>query len=464
MIANFRIRHATLGIIIGVFLLLICFLYVISQSQDQNGKIYNQTYIDKIDMGNKTPAEAISILNTKYNYLHNTSIQVLYKENPVASFSAEQLKLDRDIKEVVDHAYIIGRTPHFPSRILQQINSLLGIRNYNFYTSIRYDKQPITDFIEEMKGTYESPAKDALFTFENGKVTSFKAHENGLKLKTDDFLVQFHNSVEAIGNANQTIRITMRDEVIQPEITLAKANNIGIEELIGEGKSDYSHSIPSRIYNVKLAASKFHGVLIPKGEEFSFNKYIGDISAASGYQPAYIIKNGRTVLGDGGGVCQVSTTLFRAALNTGLPITERNAHAYRVSYYENDAKPGFDATIFTPSVDFRFKNDTQSAILIQTEVEEDTNILRFKFYGKKDARKIEISDATVWDVVPPPEAKYEDDPNLPVGVVKQVDYPAWGSKSKFSYKVSYPDGQMFEKEFYSSYRPWQAVFLRGTKT
>lgn len=464
MIANFPTRHVALVILIGAIFIIVGGLYVVAQYQDQSGKIYKHTYIDKIDMGGKTPAEATSILNTKYSYLHNTTIQVLYKENVVASFSAEQLKLERDVKEVVDHAYIIGRTPHFPSRVLQQINSLVGIRDYTFYTSVRYDKKLVTDLSEELKETYEKAPKDALFTFENGKVTSFKAHENGLKLKTDEFLVDFHNIVESADGKKPLLSLRIGDAILEPEITLAKANNQGIEELIGEGKSDYSHSIPSRIYNVKLAASKFHGVLIPKGEEFSFNKYIGDISAASGYQPAYIIKNGRTVLGDGGGVCQVSTTIFRAALNTGLPIIERNAHAYRVSYYENDSKPGFDATIFTPSVDFRFKNDTQSAILIQTEVEEDTNILRFKFYGKKDARKIEISDATVWDVVPPPEAKYEDDPNLPVGVVKQVDYPAWGSKSKFSYKVSYPDGQMFEKEFYSSYRPWQAVFLRGTKT
>lgn len=464
MIANFITRHATLGIIAIILFVVTISLYFIAQSQNLEGKIYPHTYIDSLDMGGKTPEEAKNILNNKYSYLNKTAVHVIYKDNPVASFSADQIRLERDVKEVVDHAYIIGRTPHFPSRVIQQINSVIGARNFNFYSSVRYDKKPVTDLIEELKETYEHPAKDALFTFENGKVISFKAHENGLKLKTDEFIVDFHNAVESASADKKLINLKIGDAIIEPEVTLAKANNQGIEELIGEGKSDYSHSIESRIYNVKLAASKFHGVLIPKGEEFSFNKYIGDISAASGYQPAYIIKNGRTVLGDGGGVCQVSTTIFRAALNTGLPISERNAHAYRVSYYENDAKPGFDATIFTPTVDFKFKNDTQAAILIQAEIEEDTNILRFKFYGKKDDRKVEISDATVWDVVPPPEPKYEDDPNLPNGVVKQIDYPAWGSKAKFSYKVTYGSGQMFEKEFYSSYRPWQAVFLRGTKT
>ncbi len=464
MIANFQTRHIVMGITGFLFLIFAVTTYFVFQSKDFRGRIYNHTYIDNINMSHKTPSEAEQILREKYSYLDEVSIHVLYHNQTVASFSAEQLKLERDIKEVIDHAYIIGRTPHFPSRILQQINSVLGVRKYNFYSSIRYDKEPVTDFIAEMKMTYEVPAKDALFTFTDGKVTSFKAHENGLKLKSEEFLIDFHNAVQTNDKTNHTTNLTLGESLIEPAVTLAKANNLGIEELIGEGKSDYSHSIQTRIHNVKLAASKFHGVIIPKGDEFSFNKYIGDISAATGYQPAYIIKNGRTVLGDGGGVCQVSTTAFRAALNTGLPITERNAHAYRVSYYESDAKPGFDATIFSPTVDFKFKNDTQAAILIQTEIDDENNILHFRFYGKKDNRKIELSDATLWDVVPPPEPKYEDDPNLPAGQVKQVDYPAWGGKSKFTYKITYADGQMYEKEFYSSYRPWQAVFLRGTKT
>ena len=211
-----------------------------------------------------------------------------------------------------------------------------------------------------------------------------------------------------------------------------------------------------------LAASKFDGILIPPGETFSFNKQIGDISALTGYQPAYIIKEGKTVLGDGGGVCQVSTTLFRAAINAGLPVVDRTAHAYRVSYYENDMKPGFDATVFSPSVDLKIKNDTPAYILIDTEVDEDNNLLYFRFYGKKDGRKIEIGEPALWDVVPPPEAKYQDDPTLKKGVTKQVDFPAWGSKASFTYKVSRGGNVTVDEKFYSIYKPWAAVYLVGT--
>ena len=202
--------------------------------------------------------------------------------------------------------------------------------------------------------------------------------------------------------------------------------------------------------------------MIKPGSEFSFNETIGDISSSTGYKPAYIIKAGKTVLGDGGGVCQVSTTVFRAALNTGLPIIERTAHAYRVSYYEQDSQPGFDATVYGPTVDFKFKNDTENYILIQTEVDQINNILTFKLYGKSDGRKVELSKPKVYDVQPPLPDATQEDPTLKRGVVKQVDFPAWGAKSVFDYKVTRGKDILFEKEFFSSYRPWQAIYLVGT--
>ncbi|MFS8158712.1 MAG: VanW family protein, partial [Candidatus Roizmanbacteria bacterium] len=173
--------------------------------------------------------------------------------------------------------------------------------------------------------------------------------------------------------------------------------------------------------------------------------------------------NGRTVLGDGGGICQISTTLFRAALNAGLPIISRKAHAYRVGYYENDSKPGMDATVFAPSVDFKVKNDTGHYILIQTIIDPKKTSVLFEFYGQKDGRKVTLSPIKVWDVSPPPEPRFEDDPTLPRGTKKQVDFAAKGGKSSFTYKVEKNGEILQDRTFYSSYRPWQAVFLVGTK-
>jgi vancomycin resistance protein YoaR len=210
-----------------------------------------------------------------------------------------------------------------------------------------------------------------------------------------------------------------------------------------------------------LAASKLKGVLIAPGETFSFNQSLGDVSAFAGFQQAYIIKDGKTILGDGGGVCQVSTTLFRAALNAGLPIVERSAHAYRVGYYEQDSPPGLDATVYGPSTDLKFENNTPNFILIQPAIDLAKFKLVFELYGTKDNRIVKLTKPVVSDVVPPPEDVYQDDPTLPAGKIVQTEHRAAGAKVSFTYTVEKEGQTLFRKTFVSNYRPWANVYLRG---
>lgn len=425
--------------------------------------IYPHVSVDGKNLGYLSKTEALEMLQRRDEYFGAVSLEVHFRELPIATFSGEQLGLSRDIETKVDQAYLVGRSKHLPSRIIEHYNGLLGLRKYDFYSHIRFDAGPIEEFLRIAEETYNVPAKNALFSFENGKVVEFKEHAPGVAIRADLLKTEIEKRIQTVTPDTQTLKVLLFEESIEPEITLKDANEFGIEEQIALGSSNYTGSITSRVHNLLLAASKFDGVIIRPGEEFSFNKLIGDISVGTGYQQAYVIKNGRTVLGDGGGVCQVSTTMFRAALNAGLPITERNPHAYRVSYYEQDSSAGFDASIYTPSVDLRFKNDMNTAILIRLIHDQNTRTLQFALYGKKDGRKIEISPASVWDVVPPPEPLYEDDPTLPAGQVRQVDFPAWGAKARFTYKVLNPDGSSrIDTNFFSAYRPWRAVYMRGT--
>jgi len=303
---------------------------------------------------------------------------------------------------------------------------------------------------------------DAKFQFESGKVLEFAKEENGLHIEIVKALSGVDKYMKSLTTSPKSITIPVQGTIVKPKITLAQTNTYGIEELIGEGTSDYSHSIPQRIHNLLLGTAKFNGVLIPKGGTFSFDDTVGDISSTTGYQPAYIIKDGKTILGDGGGICQVSTTLFRAVLNTGLPIAEYHAHAYRVGYYENDSKPGLDATVFGPTVDFKFVNDTQASILIQTSADEENHKLYFKFYGKKDDRSIQLTAPLVYDVTSAPDPQFQDDPTLPKGTTKQIDFAAPGTKVSYSYKVTKGNTVTFQKDFLNVYQPWRAVFLVGT--
>jgi vancomycin resistance protein YoaR len=247
-----------------------------------------------------------------------------------------------------------------------------------------------------------------------------------------------------------------------PEITTDKINNLGINELIGRGSSTYFHSIPSRVHNVVLAASRINGTLVKPGDTFSFNDTLGDVSQFTGYKQAYIISDGKTILGDGGGVCQVSTTLFRSVLNAGLPVVERQAHAYRVGYYEQGSPAGLDATVYGPSPDFKFVNNTPAHVLIQATADPKNYSLVFELYGTSDGRVSVVSKPIVTNVTAPAGDLYQDDPTLPAGTIKQIEYKAWGAKVTFNYVVTKDGEEIFKKIFISNYRPWQAVYLRGT--
>ena len=459
--SNFKIKLFFSFVSIISILFIFSSIVILIRERNLRDKIYPQVYINEIDFGNKPKTEVIEYFNRLNTRFKKVRINVLFQDETIATFSGEKLLIGYDAKGITDRAYLIGRSSHFTSRLYQKLATLLASQNFIFKAYLNYEKSSIQDFITQAKEKYNKPAKNALFSFDRGRVINFRQEEKGREIEEQIFFDDLDKLIQGLEKKPDNIQISLQVRDIQPEITLAKSNEFGIEELIAEGKSDFSGSIPERIHNLTLASSKFNWVLIPQGKIFSFNDNIGDISSLTGYKPAYIIKSGKTVLGDGGGVCQVSTTLFRAALNAGLPIVERTAHAYRVGYYENDSKPGFDATVYAPSPDLKIKNDTPASILIQTEVDQNNNFLYFRFYGKKDKRKIEISTPVVYDVVPPLPEMRQDDPTLKKGVVKQVDFPAWGAKAVFDYKVTLDNKVLFEKKFLSVYRPWQAVYLVG---
>ncbi len=319
-------------------------------------------------------------------------------------------------------------------------------------------------YVKILAEDFDQPAKNALFKFEKGKVVAFAVEEDGLRLDKEKTYFSLLNCLESlIQEGLERCVIDLELSEIKPEIRVSEINQFGIVELLGRGESFFSGSAESRIHNLTLASEKINGQIVAPHTLFSFNQAVGEISTKTGYKTAYIIQNGRTILGDGGGVCQVSTTLFRAVLNAGLPIVERHSHAYRVHYYEEGSPVGFDATVFAPSVDFKFKNDLSSHILIQAKVDKINKHLIFEIYGTNDGRRVEISKVKIWDQTPPPEDLYLDDPSLPLGVVKQIDFKAWGAKAIFDWKVYRGEELLHQQSFYSYYKPWRAIFLRGTK-
>ena len=329
---------------------------------------------------------------------------------------------------------------------------------------VKVNEQEISLMIAQIANSLNKPTVDAVIEFDGQRATYFSAASDGQELDTvlTKNLILEKISVENL-SYDQNISIKLPVLVTRAKIANDEINSLGIHELVGSGVSYFAGSIPNRRFNIELGSKLISGTVVPPGEVFSFTKIVGPVSAEQGFKQAYVINKGRTVLDDGGGICQVSTTVFRAALNSGLPILKRTAHAYRVGYYEQKGfKPGFDATIFSPSVDLQFKNDTANHILVQAKVDLASSRLQVDIYGTRDGRRVEVSDAVVSNISPPPPPLNQDDPTLPKGTVKQVDFEAYGATSVFTRKVFKGDQVIIDETFKSNFRPWQSVFLIGT--
>jgi vancomycin resistance protein YoaR len=251
----------------------------------------------------------------------------------------------------------------------------------------------------------------------------------------------------------------------------ATAEELGITENVLlasygiQGASTYfSGSSSERIQNITTAAAQFHGVLVAPGATFSMSDYLGDISLDNGYAEALIIFGNRTVKGVGGGVCQVSTTLFRAVFFGGYPIVERHPHAYRVGYYEQGTGspgPGMDATVFLPLVDFKFTNDTPYWLLMETYIYG--NQLLWKFYSTSDGRTVSWSSDRS-NEVDAPDTIYRENEDLPKGKIVQVDYKADGLDVVVERTVTRNGETLHEDRIKTHYLPWRAIYEFGPGT
>ncbi len=289
----------------------------------------------------------------------------------------------------------------------------------------RPDTDAIEQYLRTLTPSIDTPALDPSFTIEDGRVKLFAIGKDGQTLDIDQSAENIATALTEFPDArDRTIELTVRP--IPPDITSGDPASLGIIELIGEGRTDFQGSPKNRIHNFTRGMEQFHGLLIKPGETFSFVEHLGAVDGEHGYLPELVIKNNATIPEFGGGICQVSSTMFRAALYSGLPITERRNHAYAVQYY----KPiGMDATVYIPKPDLKFVNNTPGHILIQGKIEGTKFI--FQFYGTPDGRKVEI-----------------DGPHI----VERLDNG--GLRTTLSQKVTDATGvQMYQNTFRSKYAP-----------
>lgn len=324
-------------------------------------------------------------------------------------------------------------------------------KNIDVMLGLNHEKT--IDFLKEIAKEIDIEPIEAKFQLTDHRVTEFRASKDGRQLHMEKTYAKINKEFFYEGKNI----ILLEVESLPSKVTTGDINDMGIKELIGVGRSNFSGSPKNRRHNIKVGSEKLNGVLIAPGEEFSLLKTLGKVDGEHGFLPELVIKGNRTIPEYGGGLCQVSTTLFRAALNAGLPITQRKNHSYRVIYYE---PAGIDATIYDPSPDLRFLNDTGNHILMVTRIED--NDLIYEFYGTKDGRVVEIPErAKIFNITSPGPTKYIETDELKPGEKKRVERAINGAETEFEYKVTYTDGTQKKETFYSRYVAWPEVWLVG---
>ncbi len=461
---SFHISKSSIWFLVGFSIagLTLLSIVIIYFQYTYSNKVIPGVFVNDIYVGEKTKDEIIYIYDEKNKNIGDSSFIFKYDQE-AATISAQELGIGYDSQLIAEQSLGLGKSSNFLSNFFIITNAYLN--GLTLDTSYTFNNERLSEQIEPFEKIAFKEPVNAEFELDNNRVVKFSQSEDGRTLDVDKIKSYVLSRVSEIINSPEakSYEYVLPTIAMQPEVTTEEVNEYGIVEKIGEGNSHFVGSIPNRIHNIGQAASKIDGILVAPGEEFSFNESVGDISRLTGYKEAYVISGGRTILGDGGGVCQVSTTLFRAMLDAGLPITERHAHSYRVSYYEQQSPIGVDATIYVPTVDLKFKNDTGNHILIVADFNPTAQSLTFSFFGKSDGRVSEVSDSVILSQSPAPEPLYEDDPELPVGVTQQVDYAAPGAHVQFSRTVTRGDEVLIDETFTTRYSPWRAVYKVGTK-
>ena len=321
------------------------------------------------------------------------------------------------------------------------------------------DPAPFLAYVkEEISPIIESEPQDvSIYKDENDEIIIEGKGENGQTIKNEYLILAVNLAINNdINEVSIPLQVRKANVNVSDELKL-----LGIESLLGTGRSAFAGSPPNRIHNINTGISKYNGLLIAPGETFSFNKFLGPIDASGGYLPELVIKPEGTIPEYGGGLCQVSSTIYRAALMSGLPIVERAPHSYAVSYYAQIYGYGLDATVYVGVHDVKFINDTPGHILIQAYTEGTQAF--FKFYGTDDGRTVRMEGPYQGGYHGPGAPIIIENPSLPPGTRRQVEYGHTGFNATW-YRHLIKDGEETVETIYSAYRAIPAKIMVGPST
>lgn len=361
------------------------FKKVESNDDKKNMVISDGTKIDDLDLSGTLASEVpAKVDGWAKDKLEETRV-LLYNEKEIP------ISL-KDIGIKVDKQKIIEETQRFPGL---KVSSVLKV-----------DPLTASQVLEEKLQKFIRPAKDASYKIENDKIVIQPA-ENGRTVATDKLI----NYIQKFTLSEVPTRIELPMEEVPATLATETLQSMAFDSVIGEFTTKFSVKDGNRSDNLTSAAKALDAKVLLPGEIFSFNETVGPREPGTGYKEAYVIVNGEYVQGTGGGICQVSSTLYNAVLLSNLEIVERKPHAMVVGY----VPPGQDATVNYPNLDFKFKNNSTSLVYLRTDVKQ--GVLTIRIWGKKTGKSVRIERQVEKEI----NFKVENrlDPKLPGGLIVQ---------------------------------------------
>ena len=435
------------------------------------------------------------------------------------NISFEQLKLDYNIDESIEKAFQIGRDSNVVVNNFNVLKTFFQKNNSDIVYN--YDQEELENQIESINGKIPGAVKESSYYVDKDeKELVITRGEKGIRINPDIVKQEVENEIKNVDTSEKEIDLSTEEKepepidldkvysevhtepkdayytkdpftlyphvdgidfdismeeakklleenkeeyviplkITKPDITTDEIGSEGFPDLLGTYKTYYNSSNKDRTTNLRLASNKIDGTVLMPGETFSYNKVVGERTIAAGYKEAPIYAGGKVVDGIGGGICQVSSTLYNAVIFANLDIVSRTNHRFVPSY----VTAGRDATVVYGSIDFKFKNTRKYPIKIESSV--SGGVAKVSIYGMKEEKEYDVKIETKITGSIPTKTVYEEDSTLPAGKEKVVQKGHKGTYSE-AYKVVYYNGKVVSRTLLSKdkYSAMETIIKRGTK-
>ena len=412
--------------------------------------IYPNVQVYGVDIGGLNKEDAINKLNENLQKLIMDKKLLVTSGDNTLELNYSELNPKYNIDEIVDNALKYGKDKN-----LFEKNSLIeGDEILDLNAEITYDEKQLLAFEEKVKESFSVAPKDAQITISSGSI-NITNETIGKTIDENELHQKLIENINGNINEEKNIEITLKDT--SPKI---KADDLKkITGKISNYSSNYKNTGDGRVKNMQIAAETINGTIVMPGEEFSYNALIGDTTPDKGYEKANTYVGDEIVPDYGGGICQVSTTLYRAVMRANIRSTERMNHSMIVSYSE----PGLDATVANGYIDYKFVNTYDFPIYIQGYV--SGGVVDFSIYGNVEAMGNKTYDLiSVINEKITPEVVYKEDNTLEEGKEEVKSYGMTGYKAT-AYQITYENGVEVNRELISNdtYLKTDTIIRKGTK-